>query len=97
LALIGTGTHQRARRKQPFSAVCKIMFTPYLWLANINSTILTPIDREPQLDSDVGPFQLLGHLNATPGPPRCSIAFSIYLASSPIWVSASALGAFRRT
>ena len=44
----------------------QILFTPYLWLANINSTILTPIERAPQVDSDVGAFQLLGHLNAVP-------------------------------
>ncbi len=47
--------------------------TPYLWLANVNSTILTPIERVPQVISDVGAFQLLGHLNAVPFPGTIEI------------------------
>ena len=38
--------------------------TPYL--AGIDTTIKTPLPRVPQLDSSVGPFQLLGHLDGAP-------------------------------
>ena len=34
--------------------------------AGINSAIKTPLPRVPEVNSDVGAFQLLGHLNAVP-------------------------------
>jgi hypothetical protein len=44
----------------------QIILTPYLWLANINTAIATPLARAPVVNSSVGAFQLLGHLNAVP-------------------------------
>jgi hypothetical protein len=64
--LIGPGTRQAAAQDAAPPSGLQVFFTPYLWLANVNSTILTPIDRIPQVNSDVGAFQLLGHLNAVP-------------------------------
>jgi hypothetical protein len=66
LGLIGAGTRPAGAQDATLPDGVQIFFTPYLWLANVNSTILTPIDRVPQVDSDVGAFQLLGHLNAIP-------------------------------
>jgi hypothetical protein len=66
LALAGAGTQPAGAQDTTLPGGVEILFTPYLWLANVNSTILTPIDRVPQVDSDVGAFQLLGHLNAIP-------------------------------
>jgi hypothetical protein len=64
--LIGAGARPACAQETTLPGGVQILFTPYLWLANINSTILTPIDRVPQVNSDVGAFQLLGHLNAIP-------------------------------
>ena len=66
LALFGAATPAARAQDTTLRGGVQILFTPYLWLANVNSTILTPIDRVPQVNSDVGAFQLLGHLNAIP-------------------------------
>lgn len=44
----------------------QVIVTPYLWLAGINTAISTPLARAPTVDTSVGAFQLLGHLNAVP-------------------------------
>jgi hypothetical protein len=44
----------------------QVTVTPYLWLAGIDSAISTPLARAPVVDSSVGAFQLLGHLDAVP-------------------------------
>src|SRR5215831_9568459 len=66
VALLGPGTRPAGAQGTVLPGGTEIYFTPYLWLANVNSTILTPIDRVPQVNSDVGAFQLLGHLSAIP-------------------------------
>jgi hypothetical protein len=43
-----------------------VIVTPYLWLAGINTAISTPLARAPVVDTSVGAFQLLGHLDAVP-------------------------------
>jgi hypothetical protein len=40
--------------------------TPYLWLSGIYATTATPLARIPEVNSNVGPFQLLGHLDGAP-------------------------------
>jgi len=40
--------------------------TPYLWLSGIDSTIKTPLERAPQVDSNVTAIDLLSHLSAVP-------------------------------
>jgi hypothetical protein len=40
--------------------------TPYLWLAGVYATTQTPLERAPQVNSSVGPFEMLGHLNGAP-------------------------------
>jgi hypothetical protein len=44
----------------------QVSVTPYLWLANVNTAISTPLARAPVVDSSVGAFQLLGHLQSVP-------------------------------
>jgi hypothetical protein len=44
----------------------QVLVTPYLWLAGINAAISTPLARAPTVDTSVGAFQLLGHLDAVP-------------------------------
>jgi hypothetical protein len=66
LALFGAATPAARAQDTTLPGGVQILFTPYLWLAKVDSTILTPIERAPQINSDVGAFQLLGHLNAVP-------------------------------
>jgi len=40
--------------------------TPYLWLASVHATTLTPIDRVPQVDSNVSTIDLLSKLKGAP-------------------------------
>ena len=40
--------------------------TPNLWLASVHATTLTPLEREPQVNSNVDTFQLLSHLDGAP-------------------------------
>jgi hypothetical protein len=44
----------------------QVFVTPYLWLAGIYATTVTPLPRIPEVNSSVGPFQLLGHLDGAP-------------------------------
>ena len=44
----------------------QVSVTPYLWLTGVHTTISTPLARAPTVDSDVGAFQLLGHLEGVP-------------------------------
>jgi hypothetical protein len=44
----------------------QVSVTPYLWLTGVHTTINTPLARAPTVDSDVGAFQLLGHLDGVP-------------------------------
>jgi hypothetical protein len=65
-ALAGTGTRPARAQETTLPGGAQILFTPYLWLAGAHSTILTPLERAPEVNSDVGAFQLLGHLSAVP-------------------------------
>ena len=40
----------------------QIFVTPYLWLSGVNSTIRTPLERAPEVNSDVSAIDLLSHL-----------------------------------
>jgi hypothetical protein len=44
----------------------QIFVTPYLWLSGIDSTIKTPLERAPQVNSNVSAIDLLSHLSAVP-------------------------------
>ena len=65
-ALAGTGTRPARAQETTLPGGAQILFTPYLWLAGAHSTILTPLERAPEVNSGVGAFQLLGHLSAVP-------------------------------
>jgi hypothetical protein len=49
-----------------FASGLQVSFTPYLWLTGVHTTISTPLERAATVDSDVGAFQLLGHLDGVP-------------------------------
>jgi hypothetical protein len=65
-ALAGTGTRPARAQEITLPGGAQILLTPYLWLAGAHSTILTPLERAPEVNSDVGAFQLRGHLSAVP-------------------------------
>jgi hypothetical protein len=68
LATIGAGLSSACAQETTGTEPWMQFFvTPYyLWLSGINTAIKTPIPQRPEVDSSVGPFQLLGHLNGVP-------------------------------
>jgi hypothetical protein len=44
----------------------QIFVTPYLWLPGVYATTETPLARAPEVNSSVGPFELLGKLEGAP-------------------------------
>src|SRR5947209_17897836 len=44
----------------------QIFVAPYLWLGGVYGTTATPLARITAVNSSVGPFQLLGHLDGAP-------------------------------
>jgi hypothetical protein len=50
----------------PLASGLQVTVTPLLWLGGTNTAISTPLRRAPVVNSDVGAFQLLGHLDAVP-------------------------------
>src|ERR1700746_1328863 len=44
----------------------QFLVTPYLWLASVHATTLTPLAREPQINSNVSTNHLLSHLRGGP-------------------------------
>jgi len=64
--LIGAGTRPAGAQDATLPGGLQILFTPNLWLAGVDSTIKTPLQRVPEVNSSVGAFQLLGHLDAVP-------------------------------
>jgi hypothetical protein len=44
----------------------QIFITPYLWLPGVYATTATPLARASEVNSSVGPFELLGKLEGAP-------------------------------
>ena len=66
LAVFASGMRPARAQDATFPGGMEILFTPNLWLAGVDATIKTPLPRVPEVNSSVGPFQLLGHLDAVP-------------------------------
>lgn len=66
LAAAGLTCRPALAQTSPVESGPRILVTPYLWLAGIDSAIRTPLPRAPVVNSEVGAFQLLGHLNGVP-------------------------------
>jgi hypothetical protein len=65
-ALIGAGARPAGAQDATAPGAVQFLVTPYLWLAGINTTIQTPLERAPTVNSDVSAFGLLTHLSAVP-------------------------------
>ena len=66
LAVFASGMRPAGAQDATFPGGMEILFTPNLWLAGVDATIKTPLPRVPEVNSSVGPIQLLGHLDAVP-------------------------------
>jgi hypothetical protein len=66
LAAIGATADRALAQAVPAESGPQITFTPYLWLANINTAVKTQLPQAPTVNSEVGAFQLLGHLDGVP-------------------------------
>ena len=40
--------------------------TPYLWLASVHATTMTPLERAPEVNSNISTIHLLSHLDGAP-------------------------------
>jgi hypothetical protein len=67
-AVAGFAAGLNAASAQDVSAPSGYQFfvTPYLWLASVHATTLTPLAREPQVNSSVSTIDLLSHLDGAP-------------------------------
>ena len=50
----------------PPASGLQVFVTPYLWLSGINAAINTPLQRAPQVNSDVSAIDVLSHLDGVP-------------------------------
>jgi hypothetical protein len=66
LALLAAGTRPAGAQDATLPGGMQIFVTPYLWLAGVYATTATPLARVPEVDSSLGPFELLGHLDGAP-------------------------------
>jgi hypothetical protein len=66
IAGIVSGLHAASAQEVTTPSGYQFFVTPYLWLASVHATTLTPLVREPEVNSDVGVFQLLSHLDGAP-------------------------------
>ncbi len=66
LAVIAAGPPSACAQEATGPYGMQFFVMPYLWLAGIDATTKTPLQRVPEVNSSVGPFQLLGDLNGAP-------------------------------
>jgi hypothetical protein len=66
LVAIGAGPSSACAQEATGPYGMQFFVTPYLWLAGIDATTKTPLQQAPEVNSSVGPFQLLGHLDGAP-------------------------------
>src|SRR5689334_11333412 len=66
VAGIGSGLHAVSAQEATDFGQPQFFVTPYLWLASFEATTATPLERVPQVNSSVGAFQMLGHLEGAP-------------------------------
>jgi hypothetical protein len=67
LAAIGAGAHSaNAQEAATGPGGIQYFVTPYLWLAGVYTTTQTPLARAPEVNSSVGPFEMLGDLKGAP-------------------------------
>ncbi len=58
--------HEAAAQEMSTSDGYQFFVTPYLSQASVHATTLTPLAREPQVNSNVSTIDLLSHLDGAP-------------------------------
>jgi hypothetical protein len=66
VATIGAGAQPATAQGAASPGGLQILVTPYLWLPGVYATTQTPLARAPEVNSSVGPFELLGKLEGAP-------------------------------
>ena len=66
IGVIATGPHAASAQDASAPGGYQFFVTPYLWLASVHATTLTPLAREPQVNSNVSTIDLLSHLDGAP-------------------------------
>ena len=60
------GLHAASAQELTTPSGYQFFVTPYLWLASIHTTTMTPLAREPEVNSNVSFIDLLSHLDGAP-------------------------------
>ena len=66
IAAIWSGLNAATAQEVSGPGGYQFFVTPYLWLASVHTTMLTPLAREPQINSNVSTIDLLSHLEGAP-------------------------------
>src|SRR5262252_3080841 len=66
LAGLAVGLHAASAQDAAAPGEYQFFVTPYLWLASVHATTLTPLAREPAVNSNVSTIDLLSHLDGAP-------------------------------
>src|SRR5215469_16043520 len=66
IAGLAFGLHAASAQGSSDPGEYQFFVTPYLWLASVHATTLTPLAREPQVNSNVSTIDLLSHLDGAP-------------------------------
>jgi hypothetical protein len=66
VAAIASGLREATAQDATAPGGYQFFVTPYLWLASVHATTLTPLARVPQVDSNVSTIDLLSHLDGAP-------------------------------
>ena len=66
LSVIGAATPLAVAQDSGDLGRPQFFVTPYLWLSGVYATTQTPLERVPTVNSSVGPFEMLGHLEGAP-------------------------------
>src|SRR5262244_3227790 len=60
------GMHAASAQDVTTPSGYQFFVTPYLWLESVHATTMTPLAHEPEVNSNVGFINLLGHLDGAP-------------------------------
>ena len=66
IAAIAAVTNAGAAQEATLPGGFELFVTPYLWMASVHATTSTPLEHEPEVNSDVSFIHLLGHLDGAP-------------------------------
>jgi hypothetical protein len=66
IAVTASAPHAASAQDVSAPGGYQFLVTPYLWLASVHATTMTPLEREPEVNSNVSTIDLLSHLDGAP-------------------------------